>query len=90
MGYVNPGATSAENTGPSNRITLLRDTNGDGIPDTQTVFLDHLNSPFGVALVGNDLYVANTDAIGRYPYKTGDTEHYRTGRNADAAARRPD
>ena len=50
-----------------NRITLLRDTKGDGIPDLRTVFLDHLNSPFGVALVGNALYVANTDAIVRYP-----------------------
>ena len=38
-----------------NRITLLRDTKGDGIPDVRTVFLDHLNSPFGVVLVGNDL-----------------------------------
>ena len=47
----------------ANRITLLRDTNGDGIPDVRTLFLDHLNSPFGVVLVGNDLYVANTDAI---------------------------
>jgi len=56
-----------------NRITLLRDTNGDGIPDVRTVFLDHLNSPFGVALVGHDLYVANTDAIVRYPYQDGDT-----------------
>ena len=40
----------------------------------QSVFLDHLNSPFGVALVGNDLYVANTDAIVKYPYKTGETK----------------
>jgi glucose/arabinose dehydrogenase len=56
-----------------NRITLLRDTNGDGIPKVRTVFLDHLNSPFGVALVGNDLYVANTDAIMRYPYQEGQT-----------------
>ena len=54
-----------------NRITLLRDTKGDGIPDVRTVFLDHLNSPFGVVLVGNDLYVANTDAIVRYPYQEG-------------------
>lgn len=59
--------------GPSNRITLLRDADGDGVPETRTVFLDHLNSPFGVALVGNDLYVANTDAIVRYPYVTGET-----------------
>jgi len=56
-----------------NRITLLRDTNGDGIPELRTVFLDHLNSPFGVALVGNDLYVANTDSIVRYPYQEGQT-----------------
>ena len=56
-----------------NRITLLRDTTGDGIPDVRTVFLDHLNSPFGVALVGQDLYVANTDAIIRYPYHEGQT-----------------
>jgi glucose/arabinose dehydrogenase len=57
----------------ANRITLLRDTNGDGVPETRTVFLDHLNSPFGVALVGGDLYVANTDAIIRYPYQEGQT-----------------
>src|SRR5258708_29683524 len=57
----------------ANRITLLRDTNGDGTPEVRTVFLDHLNSPFGVALVGNDLYVANTDAIVRYPYQEGQT-----------------
>ena len=57
----------------ANRITLLRDTNGDGVPEARTVFLDHLNSPFGVALVGHDLYVANTDAIVRYPYQDGET-----------------
>jgi glucose/arabinose dehydrogenase len=57
----------------ANRIALLRDTNGDGIPDVRTVFLDHLNSPFGIALVGHDLYVANTDAIVRYPYQDGQT-----------------
>ena len=58
----------------SNRITLLRDENGDGKPKTRSVFLDHLASPFGVALVGSDLYVANTDAIVRYPYNSGDTK----------------
>src|SRR5438067_8967354 len=63
----------------ANRITLLRDTNGDGIPEVRTVFLDHLNSPFGVALVGNDLYVANTDAIVRYPYQEGQTSITATG-----------
>ncbi|HEU0151463.1 MAG TPA: sorbosone dehydrogenase family protein [Bradyrhizobium sp.] len=55
----------------ANRITLIR--NGDGAREQRTVFLDHLNSPFGVALVGHDLYVANTDAIVRYPYQDGQT-----------------
>jgi glucose/arabinose dehydrogenase len=57
----------------ANRITLLRDTNGDGVPDLKTVFLEHLNSPFGVVLVGNTLYVANTDGIVAYPYTAGAT-----------------
>jgi glucose/arabinose dehydrogenase len=74
MKYIESWATSGGDTGPSNRITLLRDTNGDGVADTPSVFLDHLNSPFGVVLVGNDLYVANTDAIVKYPYKPGDTK----------------
>jgi glucose/arabinose dehydrogenase len=74
MGWVESWVTSGGNTGPSNRITLLHDANGDGVPEAQSVFLDHLNSPFGVALVGNDLYVADTDAIVRYPYKEGDTK----------------
>ncbi|MBZ9853574.1 sorbosone dehydrogenase family protein [Mesorhizobium sp. CA13] len=74
MGLIESLVTSGGDTGPSNRITLLRDSNGDGVPDVRDVFLDHLNSPFGVALVGNDLYVANTDAIMRYPYKPGDTK----------------
>jgi glucose/arabinose dehydrogenase len=74
MAWVESWATSGGTTGPSNRITLLRDSNGDGIPETKSIFLDHLNSPFGVALVGNDLYVANTDAIVRYPYTPGETE----------------
>ncbi|MEO8346858.1 MAG: sorbosone dehydrogenase family protein [Betaproteobacteria bacterium] len=58
----------------ANRITLLRDTDGDGIAETRTVFLDGLNSPFGMALVGDDLYVANTDALLRFRYTTGDTK----------------
>jgi glucose/arabinose dehydrogenase len=56
----------------ANRITLLRDADGDGVADTRTVFLDGLNSPFGMALVGSDLYVANTDAVLRFPYRPGD------------------
>ena len=58
----------------ANRITLLRDTNGDGVADVRTVFLAGLNSPFGMALVGNDFYVANTDAVVRFPYTAGQTE----------------
>jgi hypothetical protein len=58
----------------ANRITLLRDTDGDGIAETRSVFLAGLNSPFGMALVGNTFYVANTDAIVRYPYSEGETE----------------
>ena len=56
-----------------NRITLLRDTDGDGVPETRTVFLDNLNSPFGMALVGNDFYVANSDAVLRFAYTPGET-----------------
>jgi glucose/arabinose dehydrogenase len=74
MGWIESWVTSGGDTGPSNRITLLRDADGDGRPETRSVFLDHLHSPFGVALVGNDLYVANTDAIVRYPYNPGDTK----------------
>ena len=60
-------------TKPGQRILLFRDTNGDGLPEDKSVFLDHLNSPFGVVLVGGDLYVADTDAVLRYPYTTGET-----------------
>jgi glucose/arabinose dehydrogenase len=74
MGMVESWVTSGGDTGPSNRITLLRNHNGDGKPTVRSVLLDHLASPFGVALVGNDLYVANTDAIMRYPYHEGDTK----------------
>jgi glucose/arabinose dehydrogenase len=58
----------------ANRITLLRDADGDGIAETRIVFLSGLNSPFGMALVGSDLYIANTDSIMRFPYKAGDTQ----------------
>jgi glucose/arabinose dehydrogenase len=60
--------------GPSaNRITLLRDEDGDGTVDTRTTFLDGLHSPFGMTLVGNDFYVANTHALMRFPYQSGQT-----------------
>ncbi len=56
-----------------NRITLLRDANGDGVPELRTVLVDHLHSPYGVAYVGDTLYVANTDAIMAYKYVLGTT-----------------
>lgn len=57
----------------ANRISLWRDSDGDGVANLRSVLLDGLNSPFGMALVGNTLYVANTDAIMRFPYADGDT-----------------
>ena len=68
------GGGGAKDAGPPpQRITLLRDADGDGRPELKTVLLDHLNSPFGIAVVGNALYVANTDAIVRYPFAAGQT-----------------
>ncbi len=57
----------------ANRITLLRDADGDGVAETRSAFLQGLNSPFGMALVGGDLYVADTDAVVRFPYAEGQT-----------------
>jgi len=57
----------------ADRITLLRDSDGDGVAELRTVLLEGLHSPFGMALVGQDLYVANTDAVLRFPYRRGDT-----------------
>jgi glucose/arabinose dehydrogenase len=67
MNKVGAGVPSA------NRITLLRDADGDGVAETRTVFIEGLNSPFGMALVGNDFYVANTDAVVMFPYTEGET-----------------
>ena len=58
----------------ANRITLLRDADGDGVAELRTPFLEGLSSPFGMALVGGDFYVANADALVRFPYKDGDTK----------------
>src|SRR5580692_11294426 len=68
MGRAGAGTASA------NRITLLRDADGDGVAETRSTFLEGLNSPFGMALVGNDFYVANSDAIVKFPYRPGDTK----------------
>ena len=58
---------------PGNRVLLLRDTNGDGVADMKVVLVDKLTSPFGIAMIGNTLYVAATDAIWRYPFTPGAT-----------------
>lgn len=55
----------------ANRITLLRDANGDGVAEQRSVLLDDLHSPFGMALVGDTLYVANADAVVSFPYRSG-------------------
>jgi glucose/arabinose dehydrogenase len=57
----------------ANRISLLRDGDGDGVVDLRSTFLEGLNSPFGMALVGDRLYVANTDAVVHFPYVSGQT-----------------
>jgi glucose/arabinose dehydrogenase len=74
-GYAMEKAMKTAGAGvPSaNRISLLRDADGDGIAETRTAFIEGLHSPFGIALVGNDLYIANTDAILRFEYREGAT-----------------
>jgi glucose/arabinose dehydrogenase len=57
----------------ANRISLLRDADGDGVAEMQTVFLEGLRQPFGMALVGDNLYVANTDSVVRFPFRAGET-----------------
>ena len=57
----------------ANRITLLRDTNKDGIPDQRSIYLAGLNQPYGVLIMGNNFYVANTDGLWRYPYNANDS-----------------
>ena len=82
-------ARAAAGRQPSaNRITLLRDADGDGVAEINKVFLKDLNSPFGMALVGDSFYVANTDAVMRFPYKDGDRDHRRR-RQGRRSARRP-
>ena len=71
MGWLMKSAGAG--TPSANRITLLRDTNGDGIADIRSVFLKDLNSPFGMALVGDRLFIGNHDAVWEFPYVTGQT-----------------
>ena len=72
MGLVMKRAGSG--TPSADRITLLRDADGDGIAEVRSPFLEGLHSPFGMVLVGKDLYVANTDALLRFPYTPGATQ----------------
>jgi len=72
-------ARAGASTPSADRITLLRDADGDGVAEIQSVFLDGLHSPFGMALAGSDLYVANADGIVRFPYSEGETTISGTG-----------
>src|ERR1035437_9690129 len=69
------GASKSNNLSHSaDRITLLRDTNKDGIPDQKDTVLTGLNQPLGMLVIGKWLYVGNTNALVRYPYKAGQTK----------------
>ena len=60
--------------GSANRLTLLRDADGDGVAETKSIFVQGLNSPYGMALIGDTLYVANTDSLVKVPYHAADTK----------------
>jgi glucose/arabinose dehydrogenase len=64
----------------ANRITLLRDADGDGVAETREIFLSEQNQPFGMALVGETFYVGNTDSVVAFPFKVGDTRITGAGR----------
>lgn len=69
------GKAKAGNTGVSaDRIILLRDADNDGVPEVKTTFLENLNQPFGMLILGNNFYVANTDGVMQFPYKAGQTK----------------
>lgn len=70
-GVIKAGGKSSVKSG--NRITLLRDANGDGTPEVRTVFIENLDAPYGLAFVDGNLYVANQDALLRFPYQEGQT-----------------
>jgi len=71
-GYIKAQGNSSVKGG--DRLTLLRDGNGDGIYESRTVFAENLNAPYGLALIGNQLYVANQDALVRFDYTEGQTQ----------------
>jgi glucose/arabinose dehydrogenase len=64
-------AEAGNKSGSADRITLFRDANGDGIPETRSTFLENLNQPFGMLVLGGSFYVANTDGVLQYPYQPG-------------------
>ena len=69
------GASASQDLGKSaNKIIYLKDTNGDGIADVKTIFLSGLNHPYGMLILKNWFYVANTDGLWKYPYKSGQTK----------------
>lgn len=69
------GKSKSQNMGGSaNRISLFRDADGDGKYEMRSVFLEDLNQPFGMLVIGNNFYVANTDALWMYPYQQGQTK----------------
>lgn len=70
-GYIKAQGNTAVKSG--NRLTLLRDSDGDGVYEDQGIFAENLNAPYGLALVGSDLYVANQDALVRFDYEEGQT-----------------
>lgn len=67
-----------------NRITLLRDANGDGVAETREAFLEGLSQPFGMALLGDTFYVGNTDGVVAFPYTSGATRITAPGRKLTA------
>ncbi|GAA0547679.1 sorbosone dehydrogenase family protein [Rheinheimera aquimaris] len=71
-GYIKASGTTAVESG--DRLTLLRDADGDGRYELQTVFADNLNAPYGLALINNTLYVANQDAVVYFAYREGQTQ----------------
>ena len=74
----------------ANRITLLRDADGDGVAEIRETFMEDLNQPFGMALVGDTFYVGNTDGVVAFPYTPGATRITAPGRKlVDVQARRP-
>jgi glucose/arabinose dehydrogenase len=73
-GHIIGAAKSHEMSKSADRITLLRDTDKDGMPDMRETFMVGLKQPFGVTLIKDSLYVANTDAVWRFPYQPGQTK----------------